>query len=104
MVGLVLICVHSRGWVAPHPYQEVNTGVPRVKVAAAEDSNPSLKGAGGRGSRSILVAWFTTITGAGSAVVLLQSTKAGRGSGLGMRLARKYGSNTAFNLTVLYAL
>ena len=69
----------QQGCVAPHPHQEANTGVPRVKVAAAEDSSPSLKGAGGRGSRSILVAWFTTITGASSAVVILQSIKAGGG-------------------------
>jgi len=36
MVGLVLICVHSRGCIAPHPHLEVNTGVPMAKVSAAE--------------------------------------------------------------------
>jgi len=39
-----------------------------------------------------IVAWLTTVTGASSAVVSLQATKAGGGVVLGMRLARKYGS------------
>ena len=105
MVGLVLICVHSRGCVAPHPHQEVNTGVPsyRVKVAAAEVKfglQSISEGAGGRGSRVNTGSMVYYNHRCKQCSCITAINKSWRGSGLRMRLAREYGSNTAFNLTV----
>ena len=100
MGGLVLICVRSRGCVAPHPHQEVNTGVLRQLLKWSSDSSPSLKGAGGRGSRVNTGSMVYYNHRCKQCSCITAINKSWRGSGLGMRLARKYGSNTAFNLTV----
>ena len=94
------------GTVSPHHQQEDNADVPSapgVKVAAAEVKfGLQSISEGGRREREQVntgsMVYYNHRCKQCSCIAAIN--KSWRGSGLGMRLARKYGSNTAFNLTV----
>jgi len=94
---LVFLCVHSKGGVSPHPHQEVNTGVPRVKVAAAEVKfGLQSISEGGRREREQVntgsMVYYNHRCKQCTCSCVTAINKNWRGSGLGMRLARKYGT------------